>query len=63
MPLIVQAPKNRIILGLMNFGPDKTAGARIDSLEQYNDFLDYFQSQGYNEVDTGGCVCRRRADR
>ena len=36
----------------MTFGPDKEAGARITSLDEYNKCLDYFQSQGYNEVDT-----------
>ncbi|KAH0537316.1 hypothetical protein FGG08_005870 [Glutinoglossum americanum] len=52
MPPIVQSPKNRVILGLMTIGPDPTAGARITSLDEYNEILDYFQSQGYNEVDT-----------
>ena len=36
----------------MTFGPDKDAGARITSLDEYNKCLDYLQSQGYNEVDT-----------
>lgn len=36
----------------MTFGPDAAAGARITSLDEYNKCLDYFQSQGYNEVDT-----------
>ncbi|KAF7511779.1 hypothetical protein GJ744_003510 [Endocarpon pusillum] len=52
MPLLAQNPKNRVILGLMTFGPDESAGARITSLSEYNKCLDYFQSQGYNEVDT-----------
>ncbi|KAH0566529.1 hypothetical protein GP486_000070 [Trichoglossum hirsutum] len=52
MPLVVLSPKNRVILGLMNIGPDPSAGARITSLEEYNKILDYFQSHGYNEVDT-----------
>ena len=52
MPLITQNLKPRIILGLMTFGPDESAGARITSLEEYNKILDYLQSQGYNEVDT-----------
>ena len=42
----------QVILGLMTFGPDEDAGARITSLDEYNKCLDYFQSQGYNEVDT-----------
>ncbi|KAK5159647.1 NADP-dependent oxidoreductase domain-containing protein [Cryomyces antarcticus] len=50
--LLTQNPKPRIILGLMTFGPDESAGARITSLDEYNKILDYFQSQGYNEVDT-----------
>ena len=53
MVLILQSPKNRIILGLMTFGPDPDQGARITSLDEYNRCLDYFQAQGYNEVDTG----------
>ena len=36
----------------MTFGPSKEAGARITSLSEYNKCLDYFQSKGYNEVDT-----------
>ena len=36
----------------MTFGPDAGAGARITSLDEYNECLDYLQSQGYNEVDT-----------
>ncbi|MCJ1381843.1 hypothetical protein MMC17_004955 [Xylographa soralifera] len=52
MPLITQNPKSRVILGLMTFGPDADAGARITSIDEYNKCLDYFQSQGYNEVDT-----------
>ncbi|MCJ1289591.1 hypothetical protein MMC34_001124 [Xylographa carneopallida] len=52
MPLLTQNPKSRVILGLMTFGPDEDAGARITSLDEYNKCLDYFQSRGYNEVDT-----------
>ncbi|ATZ56793.1 hypothetical protein BCIN_14g00290 [Botrytis cinerea B05.10] len=52
MPLIATNPKPRIILGLMNFGPDPSTGARITSLDEYNTFLDHFQGAGYNEVDT-----------
>ncbi|MCJ1432744.1 hypothetical protein MMC27_002101 [Xylographa pallens] len=52
MPLLTQNPKSRVILGLMTFGPNEDAGARITSLDEYNKCLDYFQSQGYNEVDT-----------
>lgn len=52
MALFAQNPKSRVILGLMTFGPDESSGARITSLEEYNKCLDYFQKQGYNEVDT-----------
>lgn len=52
MPLIAQSPKPRVILGLMNFGPDTNSGARITSPSEYNTFLDHFQAAGYNEVDT-----------
>lgn len=33
-------------------GPDEGAGARIVELDEFNRHLDYFQKQGYNEVDT-----------
>lgn len=33
-------------------GPDDKAGARILELDEFNKHLDYFQEQGYNEVDT-----------
>lgn len=52
MPLVAQSLKPRVILGLMTFGPDETKGARITSLDEFNKCLDYFQQQGYNEVDT-----------
>lgn len=52
MPLVVRRPKDRIILGLMTFGPDEKEGARITSVDEFNKCLDYFQQQGYNEVDT-----------
>ncbi len=42
----------RVILGLMTFGPDESAGARITSLDEYNKCLDHFQAKGYNEIDT-----------
>ena len=47
-----QDGKNRVILGLMTFGSDTSKGARITSLDEFNKHLDYFQQQGYNEVDT-----------
>lgn len=51
--LLTQSPTNtRVILGLMTFGPDPDTGARVTSLDDYNSVLDYFQSQGYSEVDT-----------
>lgn len=52
MPLLMQNPKPRVILGAMTFGPDVSAGARVTSLDEYNKCLDYFQAQGYNELDT-----------
>jgi aflatoxin B1 aldehyde reductase len=42
----------KVILGLMTFGPDKDAGARITDLDQFKSCLTFFQSQGYDEVDT-----------
>lgn len=55
MPLITSTnTKPRVILGLMTFGPPGTEakGARITSLDDYTKCLDYFQQQGYSEVDT-----------
>jgi aflatoxin B1 aldehyde reductase len=52
MPLVAARPKDRVILGLMTFGPDPAKGARITDPTEYGKFLDYFQSKGYNEVDT-----------
>ncbi|OQD82092.1 hypothetical protein PENANT_c023G04279 [Penicillium antarcticum] len=52
MPLIAQNPQPRVILGLMTFGPSEDKGARITSLDEYNKCLDYFQQQGFNEIDT-----------
>jgi aflatoxin B1 aldehyde reductase len=47
-----ESPRNRIILGVMNIGPDVSEGARITSLDEYNAILDYLQAKGYNEIDT-----------
>ncbi|KAL9111787.1 MAG: hypothetical protein Q9227_003846 [Pyrenula ochraceoflavens] len=52
MPLLPSSGKDRVILGTMTFGPDESKGARITSLGDYNKCLDYFQQQGYNELDT-----------
>lgn len=52
MPLIPTTPQNRIILGLMTFGPDVSAGARITEVSELGRCLDRFQARGYNEVDT-----------
>ncbi|KAL1994232.1 hypothetical protein VTN49DRAFT_2901 [Thermomyces lanuginosus] len=52
MPLVAANKKPRVILGLMTYGPDPAKGARITSLDEFNQHLDYLQSQGYNEVDT-----------
>ncbi|ORY68953.1 aflatoxin B1 aldehyde reductase member 2 [Pseudomassariella vexata] len=52
MPLITSTGKPRVILGLMIYGPDEEAGARITDLGEYNKMLDKFQERGYNEVDT-----------
>jgi aflatoxin B1 aldehyde reductase len=51
-PLIAQSPKPRVILGLMTFGPDETAGARVTDVGEFGKALDLFQSRGYSEVDT-----------
>lgn len=32
--------------------PDPEQGARVTDLAEYNKCLDYFQSQGFNEIDT-----------
>lgn len=52
MPLIAAAPTIRVILGLMTFGPDEQAGARITTVDEYGKVLDLFQQRGYSEVDT-----------
>jgi len=52
MPNTNASGKKRVILGLMTFGPDPEKGGRVSDLEKFKEILDYFQSQGYNEVDT-----------
>ena len=44
--------KSRVILGLMTFGPDESWGGRIGTVDELKKHLDYFQQQGYNEIDT-----------
>ncbi|KAI0101724.1 aflatoxin B1 aldehyde reductase member 2 [Nemania sp. FL0031] len=62
MPLIPTTPKDRIILGLMTFGPDESAGARITDLNEYKRCLDRFQERGYNEVDTARVYTARKQE-
>lgn len=52
MPLIPGKAKDRIILGLMTFGPRAETGARITDINTFREALDVFQERGYNEVDT-----------
>ncbi|EHK98310.1 putative Aflatoxin B1 aldehyde reductase member 2 [Glarea lozoyensis 74030] len=55
MSLLTGTGKPRVILGLMTFGEGEDAagsGARIFTLDKFNEALDYFQAEGYNEVDT-----------
>jgi aflatoxin B1 aldehyde reductase len=52
MPLVASSPRDRIILGLMTFGPKSEDGARITDLDTFKSALDVFQKRGYNEVDT-----------
>lgn len=49
---VTEDSKPRVILGLMTFGPDKTDGARITSLDEFKKCLDYLRRKGYNEIDT-----------
>lgn len=46
--------KPRVSLGLLTFGPpgSEEYGTRISSLEDFKVCLDYYQSQGYHELDT-----------
>jgi aflatoxin B1 aldehyde reductase len=50
--LIAKSSKPRVILGLMTFGPDESAGARVTDVGEFGKVLDLFQSRGYSEVDT-----------
>ncbi|KAI5840435.1 aflatoxin B1 aldehyde reductase member 2 [Morchella snyderi] len=49
--------KNRIILGLMTFGPDRNDGARITSLLEFKNILTAFHDRGYTELDTARVYC------
>ncbi|GKT44790.1 aflatoxin B1 aldehyde reductase member 2 [Colletotrichum spaethianum] len=62
MPLVASNPKDRIILGLMTFGPKESDGARVTDLETFNKALDVFQSRGYNEVDTARVYVGRQQE-
>lgn len=46
--------RRRVILGLLTFGPpgSESHGSRITSLDDFNQCLDFYQKQGYHEVDT-----------
>ncbi|VUC24739.1 unnamed protein product [Clonostachys rosea] len=62
MPLIAKAPTNRIILGLMTFGPSEQDGARITDINTFKNALDVFQARGYNEVDTARVYVGRKQE-
>jgi hypothetical protein len=50
MPLLTTSSgKPRAILGLMTFGPPgcESKGARVTSIDTYNQCLDYLQEHGY----------------
>ena len=53
MPLIASTGgKPRVILGLMTFGKDESAAARITDVNEFGRVLDRLQERGYNELDT-----------
>lgn len=52
MPLVPGNPKDRIILGLMTFGPRAETGARITDVNVLREAFDVLQERGYSEVDT-----------
>ncbi|KEY72031.1 hypothetical protein S7711_00050 [Stachybotrys chartarum IBT 7711] len=62
MPLVAQSPKDRIILGLMTFGPKAEDGARITDVETLKKALDVFQERGYGEVDTARVYTGRQQE-
>ena len=51
-PLVAAPPTHRVILGLMTFGENESAGARVTDIGQFGKVLDLFQQRGYSEVDT-----------
>lgn len=62
MPLIASSPKDRIILGLMTFGPEGEEGVRISDLDTFGQALDVLQKRGYNEVDTARVYVGRKQE-
>lgn len=52
----------RVILGVMNFGPDRAAGARVTDIAQFNEALDLFQQRGYGELDTARVYARGKQE-
>lgn len=62
MPLIAQNPTNRIILGLMTFGPKEEDGARITDINVFKEALDVFQKRGYSEIDTARVYVARNQE-
>ncbi|KAF2963021.1 hypothetical protein GQX73_g10551 [Xylaria multiplex] len=62
MPLVPSPPTDRVILGLMTFGPDAGAGARITDVGEFRRVLDRFQERGYGEVDTARVYTARKQE-
>ncbi|BFZ60803.1 hypothetical protein YB2330_001855 [Saitoella coloradoensis] len=53
---------NRIILGMMTFGPEGTSGARVYTVEETNTALEKFKSLGYDELDTARAYCEGKQE-
>ncbi|KAL6230137.1 NADP-dependent oxidoreductase domain-containing protein [Aspergillus navahoensis] len=51
-----------MVLGLMTSGPEGTQGARITSLDESNECLDFFQTKGYKQIDTARLYCSGRQE-
>ncbi|KAI1178578.1 NADP-dependent oxidoreductase domain-containing protein [Nemania sp. FL0916] len=62
MPLVPSSPTDRVILGLMTFGPDESAGARITDVGEFRRCLTRFQERGYGEVDTARVYTARKQE-
>ncbi|RPA82397.1 aflatoxin B1 aldehyde reductase member 2 [Ascobolus immersus RN42] len=54
--------KNRVILGMMTFGPPEVGSARITSIDETKKIFQHLKDEGYDEIDTARVYCEKKQE-